>query len=256
MSTDQETISWYDQHADEYQNSLGANSIYHSLYEKPAIYAELPDLHHKTVLSLGCGSGEDSNYLKMQGSLKSVGVDISAGLIKLAQKTYPDCQFSVMDIEKLEFDDQSFDFAFSSLVMHYLEDWTIALREINRVLKPGSTFIFSTFHPTSTSMLDTELNSTREVRQLGMVEDHLGSETTVFGNYLSPRRIKVSSSNLEVTAWHKPLSVMSQSFNEAEFLIEKIIEPTPLPQMKDISPSHFEKLSKIPRFIIFRLIKK
>ena len=46
------------------------------------------------------------------------GVDISDGLITIAKESYPECDFKVMDMEKLEFTDESFDFAYSSLAIH------------------------------------------------------------------------------------------------------------------------------------------
>ena len=55
------------------------------------MYGLLPDLNEKTVISLGCGSGEDCTYLKSQGVKKVVGVDISEKLIQIAKDSYPNC---------------------------------------------------------------------------------------------------------------------------------------------------------------------
>lgn len=88
MPTDPKTLDWYNEHAQGYADHVRNpdDSVYHSLYEKPAMYALLPDLSGKSVLSLGCGSGEDSAYLKKQGAAKSIGIDLSPALIEIAKR--------------------------------------------------------------------------------------------------------------------------------------------------------------------------
>src|SRR5580693_730079 len=71
MPTDKQTIEWYNQHAGDYTRHVRNpdKSVYHSLYEKPAMYKLLPDLHGKTILSIGCGSGEDCQLIGLRLSL-------------------------------------------------------------------------------------------------------------------------------------------------------------------------------------------
>jgi ubiquinone/menaquinone biosynthesis C-methylase UbiE len=66
MSTDEKSIKYYKENAQKYTDHVRdpKSSVYHSYYEKPAMYALLPDVKNKKVLSVGCGSGEDSKYLK------------------------------------------------------------------------------------------------------------------------------------------------------------------------------------------------
>ena len=94
------------------------------------------------VISIGCGSGVDARWLKDNGASEVTGVDISEKLIAIAKNNNPDIEFRVMDMEKLDLADASFDLAYSSLAIHYTEDWTIPLKEAYRVLKPGSKYIF------------------------------------------------------------------------------------------------------------------
>lgn len=171
MSTDQRTIDWYNEHADDYASHVKNpnESVYHSLYEKPAMYAELPDLSGKDIISLGCGTGEDSTYLKNKGAKRSVGIDISERLIEKAKQAYPACEFSVMDMEKLEFDDANFDFAYSSLAIHYIEDWSRVFSEVFRILKPNSNFLFSCGHPVDSALEITVNNDMQRIKQLGIV---------------------------------------------------------------------------------------
>ena len=52
-----------------------------------------------------------------------------------------------------------------------------------------------------------------------------------------------------------PLTVMTEQFRDAGFLIERIVEPRPLPEMATSNPDVFNKLEHCPAFILFRLIK-
>jgi microcompartment protein CcmL/EutN len=58
-----------------------------------------------------------------------------------------------------------------------------------------------------------------------------------------------------VTSWHKSLGEIINTAIKAGFLIDKLVEPQPHEEMKDISPQTHEKLSKIPEFMILRLKK-
>lgn len=257
MSTDQRTIDWYNKHADDYFRHVRTpdESVYHSLYEKPAMYAELPDLTGKSVISLGCGSGEDSNYLKNKGALRSVGIDISEKLIEKAKEEHPICEFRVMDMENLDFDDAIFDFAYSSLAIHYIGDWSNVFSEVFRILKPNTYFLFSCGHPIDSALQITTNDDTQRKKQLGIVSDKITNSIEIYGDYLNSKMLDELNSGFEVTTYHKPLSEISAEAASAGFLIQSLLEPRPLEKMKEISPNDYKRLSKIPYFVIFKLLK-
>lgn len=256
MSTNKRTIDWYNNNAKQYsQHVLNPDdSIYHSLYEKPAMYNLLPDLKGKFVLSLGCGSGEDCHYLAEHGASKVVGIDISKNLIKIANRNYPECQFQVMDMENLAFEDASFDFAYSSLAIHYIEDWSKTFREVFRVLKPSSYFLFSTDHPTASAMETLQDDKKMKVQRLSLTTNRLTNEVAIEGNYMK-RRMLEGKWDFAVTAWHKSLGEICSEITNAGFVIANITEPKPLPKMKQLSSKDYNILIKIPAFIIFKLQK-
>lgn len=254
MSTDKKTIKWYNSHAKAYLDHVRdpKDSPYHSLYEKPAMYSLLPDLTNKKVLSLGCGSGEDSHHLKTKGAKESVGIDISRELIKSASQTYRDCEFHEMDMEKLDFPDEEFDFAYSSLAIHYIENWTIALKEVYRVIKPDSYFLFSCEHPIDSAMTRIETESEKQ-NVLMVKRDKATNKETIIGDYLTHGII--GDKNWDVTRWHKSISEICQEISDSGFVITNIVEPIPLPEMEKVHPSNYLKLLKIPYFLIFKLKK-
>jgi 2-polyprenyl-3-methyl-5-hydroxy-6-metoxy-1,4-benzoquinol methylase len=90
MPTDQKTIDAYNKFAEKWANAKrDRSSIFHRYLEKPGMYGKLPDLVGKDVLCIGCGSGEEGEFLRSLGAKRVVGIDISEGLIDIARKTYP-----------------------------------------------------------------------------------------------------------------------------------------------------------------------
>lgn len=256
MSTDDKTINWYNDNAEEYVTHVRnkSDSIYHSYYEKPAMYKLLPAIKNKRVISLGCGSGEDSEYLRTLGA-QSIGIDISEKLIDIAKLNHPQCDFRVMDMEKLDFPDASFDFAYSSLAIHYIENWTKTFKEVYRILKPSSYFLFSCSHPLRSSMTASE-NEMENVRQLAIIKNKTTKDVTIIGNYLDRNKLDTKiREGTRVTTWHKSIGEIVHEIKEAGFLIENFVEPRPLSEMESISPNDFKRLNKIPEFMIFKLVK-
>ncbi|MFB6225216.1 MAG: trans-aconitate 2-methyltransferase, partial [Candidatus Paceibacteria bacterium] len=147
MSTDKGTIEAYNDHAEQWAKVMReGENVAHEYLEKPAMYKRIPDLTGKTVLSIGCGSGEECNYLKSLGASKVVGIDVSEGLIEQARQSYPDIEFHVMDMENINLN-ETFDFVYSSLVMHYVESWEKTLDTLSQIMTEDATLLLSTQHP-------------------------------------------------------------------------------------------------------------
>ncbi|MDL2363630.1 MAG: class I SAM-dependent methyltransferase [Patescibacteria group bacterium] len=256
MSTDKQSIDWYNQNAQHYTDHVRNpdDSIYHSLYEKPAMYGLLPDLQDKSVVSLGCGSGEDCEFLRSCGASKVVGIDISESMIGFAKNSYPECDFAVMDMENLAFENESFDFAYSSLAVHYIEDWTKLFADTHRVLKPGGSFLFSCNHPVYSALETSRNDDDMKVRELSRTLDKKTDSATIVGNYTKRRPVTLDT-GMAVTTWHKSIGEITHEATSAGFVITDILEPQPLPAMEKVAPKDYETLTKIPNFIVFKLQK-
>lgn len=89
------------------------------------------------VLDAGCAFGRDTRYLSSKG-FDVVGIDLSKELIARAKELSLHIDFSVQDIRKTNFEDNSFDGIWSSATLLHLkdEDLEIALKELARILKP------------------------------------------------------------------------------------------------------------------------
>lgn len=114
------------------------------------------------ILEVGCGTGSLAVAAKRrQGDTgRVVGIDPSGGMIHSAHakahKAGLEVDFQVGVIEKLDFEDNSFDVVLSSLMMHHLPGEDLkraAIAEVLRVLKPGGTFLIVDMDPTSFSLV-------------------------------------------------------------------------------------------------------
>jgi SAM-dependent methyltransferase len=102
-----------------------------------------------SLLDAGCGSGRNLVYFLREG-FEVCAVDIShdavAHVRSLARTLAPHLpgeNFRREPVEKMSFEDESFDAVLSSAVLHFARDeahWLAMMREMWRVLKPGGIF--------------------------------------------------------------------------------------------------------------------
>lgn len=97
----------------------------------------------ENILEIGCGIGMTSSFLaKKFPASKIIATDFDEEQIEKAKQLYqiPNIEFRQADATNLQFADNSFDACFSFLVFHHIENFTEAIKEIHRVLKPGGRF--------------------------------------------------------------------------------------------------------------------
>lgn len=90
------------------------------------------------VADLGCGTGRIAGYLHEQG-VDVFGVDLSAGMVEVARRDYPQLRFEVGSLLDLDLPDDGLDgaLAWYSLVHTPMDLLPTAFAEFHRVLKPG-----------------------------------------------------------------------------------------------------------------------
>jgi ubiquinone/menaquinone biosynthesis C-methylase UbiE len=117
--------------------------------EWPAIRAVLPQVKGKRIVDLGCGFGWFARWAREQGAAHVTGFDLSENMIARAKAATADSAitYTIADLEQLDLPEASFDFAYSSLALHYVVDLGRLLRTIHRALTPASHFTFTIEHP-------------------------------------------------------------------------------------------------------------
>jgi glycosyltransferase involved in cell wall biosynthesis/ubiquinone/menaquinone biosynthesis C-methylase UbiE len=109
-------------------------SICHSMLDK----IKLSDSAY--TLDVGCGTGEIANILTNKNQYA---IDFSKEMSLIAQKSHPQLTVLTADATNIPFDTLYFDAAISLGVLEYIENYQLALTEINRVLREGSPLIIS-----------------------------------------------------------------------------------------------------------------
>lgn len=98
---------------------------------------------NKTAIDLGCGIGQDTEYLINQG-FNVISCDISEVALKKLKERIPNSNTKQLDVtEKLPFEDDSIGIVNANLSLHYF-DWKTTqniFKEINRVLAPNGLLI-------------------------------------------------------------------------------------------------------------------
>lgn len=222
----------YDAIASEYEEHAQA-SPYNAQYDRPSMFGMLGDVHGKQVLDAGCGPGFYASELLARGA-KVTAFDQSSKMVALARSRLAErTELRVHDLAN-PIDwiaDGSQDLVVLALVLHYLDDRVAALRELHRVLRTGGKLVLSTHHPT----LDWQLHG---------------------GSYFATEVIEETwNKGWKMRYWRLPLQQSCAEFAQAGFLIESIVEPRPIPEMKESDPARYEKLTTNPNFINFRLVK-
>ena len=123
--------------------------------EERAMLALLPaDLHGRSVLDAGCGSGRYMLHALHRGAARVTGVDLSVEMLEragaeLAARRH-DAEIELMQgsLERLPVPNASADLTICGLTIGHLDRLQPALAELRRVTRPGGTILCSDVHPT------------------------------------------------------------------------------------------------------------
>jgi ubiquinone/menaquinone biosynthesis C-methylase UbiE len=243
-------VNDYDKYAAQRQEELKkGEKLPHRFVEKPAMKKLLPDLKNKKALMLGCGTGEESLLLEEYGASSMKGVDLSVQSVRLANESYPRHSFSVGDMHKLDFDDNSFDFIYSSLTVHYSSDPLDVYKEVLRVLKPGGTFQFSIGHPIRWASERTIIDNI-PTKLMGYTEGD--TPPRLYGSYSDFREYDETFPSGEVLKfWIGPPSMHFGLLKQAGFEVSDFVETKAIEECIQVDKYYFERFSHFPQFVVF-----
>jgi ubiquinone/menaquinone biosynthesis C-methylase UbiE len=230
------TYQVYQQLARSYSDKIDFKP-HNAFYDRPNTLSLLPDVKNKKILDAGCGPGKYAEILLTRGA-DVTGIDLSENMIEEAiARNKGKGSFRVHDITApMDFlEDNSFDIVICPLVLNYIKDWNKPLSEFNRVLVSGGMLVLSIQHP---------------------FFDYIYFKAA---NYFEAEKVKCTwrgfGEPIEVESYRKPISHYINDLIGNGFLIDKMLEPLPLPEFKDLDKEGYEELITFPSFLCVRALK-
>jgi ubiquinone/menaquinone biosynthesis C-methylase UbiE len=155
-------------------------------YATSAVHVAGPDLTamldaaalrgHERVLDAGCGAGHTAlafaPHVAEVAALDLTEAMLAQGRKLAKQRDLTNITFKRGDVEKLAFDDASFDLVTSRYSAHHYPHPLAALREFARVLKPGGRLLLVDVVSPDEPAQDTFLNAIELLRDPSHVRDH------------------------------------------------------------------------------------
>jgi ubiquinone/menaquinone biosynthesis C-methylase UbiE len=215
----------------------------------------LGEIRGQQVLDVGSGNGYLCRKLARAGAIMT-GVELSDEFLKIALEresqerlgiTYYHASASEMDF----LPDSCFDKAVSNYVLMDIKDYTSALCQVFRVLKPGGRFVVVISHPCFASGPAGWVKPASDSPRL---EDRFAWRSDLYfhrGPYLG------QWGNLDpVLSFHRPLRDYWQAFQKVGFVVDGFEEPSITERgRRELSPARVEQALRIPYSCIFRLVK-
>jgi SAM-dependent methyltransferase len=232
--------------------------LFHIYLDKPAMHSLLQNLSGKRVLCLGCGSGEECDYIRSKGAAEVVGIDLSKAMIEYAKRNFEGIDFRVMPLDKLSFPRKKFDVVYADMSVHYANSMNKLMENVSRLLSRNGIFIFSTSHP----ILDILVRDPEKGNRNGQHSKLFGyikknDKYIMKGDYFSKRVMHTHwfDGKYTVRFHYVPLSEIFEGAKAAGFVLDTLLEPKAPKSMKKVNPEVYERDSKVPMVILFKFIK-
>lgn len=226
-------------------NKLNANN----LIEIPTMLSMLPDVKDKTILDIGCGEGEMARLFAERGAKKVLGLDISQNMINLAKKQnkYDNVSFELLAMENIDTLTEKYDIVFSSLAVHYVEDFEKLMKDISNLLNKDGTLLFSQEHPNVLAP-----NFHKEMKKYLLIDDKRYYLISDYNN-LGQRSM---TWNVEgVIKYHRNFSYIINNILNAGMMLLEVQESVASKEAIELIPKYKYQNDR-PFFAFFKAIKK
>ena len=171
-----------------------------------------------------------------QGAASVLGVDLSENMLSRAraETADPRVRYLRADLESLELPQEAFDVAYSSLALHYVEDFAAARRRgVSAPSSPGGHFVFSIEHPIYMASMKPGWLTTDDGGRTWPV-DHYAVEGPRVTDWLAKG----------VRKQHRTLGTTLNTLIDAGFAIRRVEEWSPTPEQVAAQPSLAEEMDR------------
>jgi ubiquinone/menaquinone biosynthesis C-methylase UbiE len=249
VADDSSTRSWNDV-ADDWIAHADAND-YRNHYLMPRTLAMLGNVAGKAVLDVGCGEGGYARELARRGA-QVTGFDGSARLVEVARQRALaaglDIRFLVANANSLpQIETGRFDIVLAAMSLMDVEDYPGAIREIERVLRPGGELFMSITHPCFSAPVSEWIRRGDGALEAFAVDRYF--ERVAWPSKITPAFREA------VIRRHRPLEDYVRAPLERGLRLREFEEPSVTD--REIQLSHrFRKLARIPYFLFMRWTKE
>ena len=253
MSNDEYDVTrdFWNRVADDWRIQVGdegdGNRILNS---DPVLWAFAGDVHGRTVLDAGCGTGYLSKKLHDRGA-RVIGIDFSERMIEIARAHHPDIDFRVDSCTELAtIEDEYFDLVIANYVLMDTPDLHGTLHAFHRVLKPDGVAVLVFSHPC--------------FPQGRATVSHNGDEITYRWDfsYFEPKKCidppwDQSHFTSEFIWFHRPLSDYWKAFVAAGFVVVDFEEPRITAERYHLAKTErqLKDCQTCPASVAFKLLK-
>jgi ubiquinone/menaquinone biosynthesis C-methylase UbiE len=164
----------------------------------------------RLALDIACGEGRVARELAPRG-YRTVGIDSSPTLVRLAREADPSGDYRVADAAALPFAGGAFDLVVVFMSLQDVDDAVAVLREAGRVLERGGRLCLAVLHPLWTA---------------GEI-DAQGDRLVIRGSYLDT--VPHVRPQLRLPSIHRPLEAYFRGLEEGGLHVETLRE-LPLPE--------------------------
>lgn len=208
-------VAVYDEIADWYERDFLGDPGTHP--DEPSadpigIYAALETLlgsGDTICLEVGCGTGVYAPWLRRRG-WAPIGCDISASMLRYATPRLP---FARADVEHLPIRSASLPTAVGIMVHTDMPGYPTVLSEVERVLRPGGTYVHVGVHPCFCGGFADRTDPEAIIIEPGYIDGHWTKAS------YTDRGVRV-----RVGATHFPLPELLRSFVQAGLVFEDFVE--------------------------------
>ncbi len=233
--------AFFDKYASMYRSQKGLDGA----GEWAEVRKLFPPLEGKRMLDLGCGYGWHSVYASDNKAASIVAVDISSRMLEKAKRINfrDNITYIKAALEDFTAEEESFDFVFSSLVLHYVEDYLSLVKRVYSLLKFGGTFLFSVEHPVFTA----------EGSQEWLYDEEGSIKCFPVDNYYIEGKRNAIFLGERVVKYHRTITTYISALLDTGFAIEAVVEPQPPENMRSLPG--FENELRRPMMLIIKASK-
>lgn len=176
-------------------------------------------------------------------------IDISTKMLEIAKQENSDERITYLNMSMTEIDqlNDTFDFIYSSLAFHYVEDFESFCKKMFTVLNKGGYLLFSQEHPLVTA--------TFEGKQHYNKDENGNYSTYTFSNYGETGKRNGFWLVENVEKYHRRFSDIINALANAGFVVKNVCEPLPSDEAIGVNPALLQKEQIKPTFLIVKAEK-